>query len=1238
MTLHLDAAGIRIMPSRCTDAGEGLRLRFPGSASVAPAGEELRTRTTNYLIGNDRSRWVTSVRNYGQVRYSNLYQGVDLVLHGDPTRLEFDVELAPSAQYQSVRLQLEGARHLSLSDDGGLVADTACGRMELKSPNIYQQSNRAKQHVEGRYKLLGDNVVGFELGEFDPSRRLVIDPVLSYGTFFPEDGTRIVGIAADAQGAVYVTGTHDHANFPLTVAPTACPTCGPAKSQIFVAKISPDGKDLVYLTYFGGSAMNSAPVGIGVDAQGHAVVAGQTNESDFPTTARLGTGQVNMGFITSFTADGSGLNYSVVVATGEPGGIYKSTAIAVHSSGDAYVTGSYWGNIFPFTPGTVTSELYDQSYNILALKITKDGQVGYATVFGSPPPAYSGGGTDIAVDVDGDAYIVGTAEVGLPTTPGAFQGSGVYSNGKLSGGPFVAKLNPTASAFSFLTYYGPAGVNSVAVGPGNSVYIAGPIVSGSNLPPLPPGAYFQQPILGGGYGGSYVTKFSADGTSLLGAAVYATVTSQPQVSDMAVDESGNVYIIGQVGIGQIGSPDLPLLNPLQVYNGNGYPNQFIAGFDSALTKLTLASYIETSGWSRSPIAYASGHLFVAINAANATSPTTPGALRESPLPSTLTGYVGFNEGAFLAKIDSVAPGASICPATTGITIGGWLFQQSTPQPLTVTNCGNAPFTANASITNSKFSQTNNCVAIAPGATCTFNIGILPIMAGNRIGTLVIRDAATNNRQDVNLVGVASGPYAVFEGPLPVYQPPGYSFLWQVGGPSQGNFGPQPLGTTSAPMVVQLWNDGNSGMYVDSISASGDFAQTNDCNQHIFQGRIFLEAVGGINCFCNFSVTFSPAATGLRTGTTTVVDSAGGSPHIINWQGMGKLVLVAPSALDFGGVFSGLHSGSQAVTIANTSGASASILGITTSRDYVQTNNCPPVLATASQCTIQVAAFVNRQSVNELVPGTLNIVSGDGEYVVALLSTVRWFSLSRPQRARRYGTDSLSPSMPYSLELAVNAPTNVALPVSLSCSGAPAGYACSVEPSQAQVGNDVIPITVRLAKAAGGQQAGPGVGASTLTVWVTAGDQWASFVVPVMLPEPEASSTQPPAALPQVTRNQPAPLNRSVAVARGNGAIPDNIIRLDSREAESLVLKRVQPEYPTQARQAGIQGSVVVMVAVSAEGDVSSAGTVSGDPMLAPSAIEAAKRWKFKPNLLDGHASPFVTNLTMDFQLDPPPPQ
>jgi hypothetical protein len=200
MTLHLDAAGIRIMPSRCTDAGKGLRLRFPGSASVAPAGEELRTRTTNYLIGNDRSRWVTSARNYGQVRYSNLYEGVDVVLHGDPTQLEFDVELAPSAQYQSVRLQLEGARHLSLSDDGGLVADTACGKIELKSPNIYQQSNGANQHIEGRYKLLGDNVVGFELGEFDPSRRLVIDPVLRYGTFFPEDNSRIWGLAADAQG------------------------------------------------------------------------------------------------------------------------------------------------------------------------------------------------------------------------------------------------------------------------------------------------------------------------------------------------------------------------------------------------------------------------------------------------------------------------------------------------------------------------------------------------------------------------------------------------------------------------------------------------------------------------------------------------------------------------------------------------------------------------------------------------------------------------------------------------------------------------------------------------------------------------------------------------------------------------------------------------------------------------------------------------------------------------------
>jgi hypothetical protein len=95
------------------------------------------------------------------------------------------------------------------------------------------------------------------------------------------------------------------------------------------------------------------------------------------------------------------------------------------------------------------------------------------------------------------------------------------------------------------------------------------------------------------------------------------------------------------------------------------------------------------------------------------------------------------------------------------------------------------------------------------------------------------------------------------------------------------------------MVVEFFNAGNTGMYVDSISASGDFAQTNDCNKHTFQGRIFLEAAGTINSICNISITFTPAATGLRTGTISVVDSAGGSPHILNLQGMGKLVLVAP---------------------------------------------------------------------------------------------------------------------------------------------------------------------------------------------------------------------------------------------------------------------------------------------------------------------------------------------------------
>jgi protein TonB len=77
---------------------------------------------------------------------------------------------------------------------------------------------------------------------------------------------------------------------------------------------------------------------------------------------------------------------------------------------------------------------------------------------------------------------------------------------------------------------------------------------------------------------------------------------------------------------------------------------------------------------------------------------------------------------------------------------------------------------------------------------------------------------------------------------------------------------------------------------------------------------------------------------------------------------------------------------------------------------------------------------------------------------------------------------------------------------------------------------------------------------------------------------------------------------------------------------------MQPHYPEDARQARIQGMVVLTARIDANGDVEDLTLVSGHPLLAPAALEAVKHWKYKPYLLNGQPVMVETQVTVAFQL------
>jgi hypothetical protein len=256
--------------------------------------EELPGKS-NYFIGNDPTKWRTSVPNYAKVKYANVYPGVDLVYYGNQGRLEYDFVVQPGADPRQIALQIvapASSRHaaklaaLRLDPNGDLVVDTDGGEIAFDKAVVYQPATyyeprtKNQEPVDGRY-VVKDNHITFEVASYDKTRPLVIDPALAYSTYLGGSGEDVGhGIAVDASGNAYVAGWTSSSDFPTTSGAFQTTCCG-----AFVSKLNATGSELLYSTYLSGISpgIDSQVPTLAVDASGNAYVTGRAY-SGFPTT------------------------------------------------------------------------------------------------------------------------------------------------------------------------------------------------------------------------------------------------------------------------------------------------------------------------------------------------------------------------------------------------------------------------------------------------------------------------------------------------------------------------------------------------------------------------------------------------------------------------------------------------------------------------------------------------------------------------------------------------------------------------------------------------------------------------------------------------------------------------------------------------------------------------------------------------------------------------------------------
>ena len=371
-----------------------VRLRFI-DANTRARSEALDTQPgyANYLKSNDTARACTDVTRFSRVRFSDVYPAIDLVYYGDGRELEFDVLLRPGADPRRVRFVVEPATDISVSAEGDLDVDVGGEALKLRRPVAYQQIAGRRVAVKTDF-VLTDGVVSLRIADYDTAAELVVDPVLSYGTYLggalKDYGT---AAAVDAAGNLFVAGYTTSADFPTLS--FFDKTLGTNDVDAFVLKLAATGKTLIYSTLLGGTGIDRA-MGIAIDATGNAYVTGVTS-GGFPTTAGAyqTTSTATNSFVTKLAPAGNALVYSTYVQGVEANGI------AIDASGSAYVTGKVVTAITP-TAGAYRSA----PAGAFVVKLNPAGTAAsYATYLG-------GGGaetaTGIAVDTSGNAYVAGT--------------------------------------------------------------------------------------------------------------------------------------------------------------------------------------------------------------------------------------------------------------------------------------------------------------------------------------------------------------------------------------------------------------------------------------------------------------------------------------------------------------------------------------------------------------------------------------------------------------------------------------------------------------------------------------------------------------------------------------------------------------------------------------------------------------------------------------------------------------
>jgi hypothetical protein len=539
-----------------------VRLSFDGASPAAQMqGTQLMRSTTNLYLGNDPKKWRQAIPNFGRLEVRGLYRGIDLTYYGNGGQLEYDLTVNPNADPRRIRLRLEGT-DARLDSQGDLVSS-----LIQKHPVAYQiDAAGARRSVESSYRKNADGSYGFQLGAYDRSRALVIDPEVLVAQYFAGSYQDVaVSLGHDSNGLVYVGGNTFSPDLPLVGSSYQTTLSG--LENVFLAVVNPGlpaSSQVIYVTYIGGDETDILNA-MAVDSSGDVYMTGTTTSGSFP---QVNAAQPSIGG-TSGAADSfvlwmnptQTLKYSTFFGGS---GTDSGQAIAVGSNGLIWVAGDTQSTDLPNTGGFQNSLIGVQNMFVAAFNPSLTGAAtevhsiyiggtrwdeAYAIAVSPSGGVWLAGGTYSA-----DIWIQGNATQGFPY-------QGIYGG---DGDAYIAHVDPAlgAGALLYASFLGGSNIDeatSLVLDPSGNVILSGYTLS-SNFP-VSSNAFQTK------YGGdtdAFVTVLN----TVKGQLVYSTYfggDGPDAVMDLKEDSSGVLYLCGYTE-----SPGLPSTSDaLQVaYDGS----------------------------------------------------------------------------------------------------------------------------------------------------------------------------------------------------------------------------------------------------------------------------------------------------------------------------------------------------------------------------------------------------------------------------------------------------------------------------------------------------------------------------------------------------------------------------------------------------------------------------------------------------------------------------------------------